>query len=166
MWYNTSFFSFFRIYCHKLCDISSAEDYCDRIFRFSTCEADKAVYLSLMRTLIRPPDDSSLLLLPTSSSTSNAHTNNNPNSTHNNNTTSSNSYNNSLLLLAIDIAERNYDRIEPLAFLEIIPKNAPLNLIAKYLNLVIEVTNSKKRNLQVIHQLLRVREVNIRTNNA
>lgn len=65
----------------------------------------------------------------------------------------------------MNIAEKYYDRINPLDFLQVLPDSVPMSALSKYLQVVLEYSNSNKRNLQVIHQLLRIREVNIRTQN-
>jgi hypothetical protein len=79
------------------------------------------------------------------------------------------------------------NEIDPLQLFDVLPKSLPLVLLKKYINLYIEIQNTQKRNLQVfmhffflyffffslmsyllqvIHQLLRVREVSIRTSTA
>jgi len=50
---------------------------------------------------------------------------------------------------AIQIAERNFDKLEPLAFLDLLPSTVPLAGLARYLDIVFEHTNTRKRNLQV-----------------
>jgi hypothetical protein len=50
---------------------------------------------------------------------------------------------------AIQIAERNFDKLEPLAFLDLLPSTVPLARLARYLDIVFEHTNTRKRNLQV-----------------
>ena len=70
---------------------------------------------------------------------------------------------NSLLKLAVSVAERNYDRVNSSEFIHALPKSVPVAMLTRYLNLIIEMGNAKKRNLQILHQLLRMREVNIRT---
>jgi hypothetical protein len=49
----------------------------------------------------------------------------------------------------IEVAERCHDKIDTIAFLSILPKNIPLFQIEKYLRLVLEFGNHKKRNLMV-----------------
>lgn len=67
------------------------------------------------------------------------------------------------LVSAIHLAEKYFDRFDSIAFLDLLPFNTPLSLISKYLAILIEFTENKKKNLQIVYQLLRVREVNIRT---
>ena len=67
---------------------------------------------------------------------------------------------------AISLAERcllDADRLDPVAFLAMLPRDVPLAKVQRYLCGVLETTTSKKRNLQVVYQLLRVREVHVRT---
>ena len=49
----------------------------------------------------------------------------------------------------IEVAERCHDKIDTIAFLSLLPKNIPLFQIEKYLRLVLEFGNHKKRNLMV-----------------
>jgi hypothetical protein len=49
----------------------------------------------------------------------------------------------------IEVAERCHDKIDTIAFLSLLPKNIPLYQIEKYLRLVLEFGNHKKRNLMV-----------------
>lgn len=73
-------------------------------------------------------------------------------------------HNNDLTLSHIlEYAEKYYDRLDSRLFLALVPSSTSVKMLSKYLKLVYEFENSKKRNLQIIHQLLRVREVNLRT---
>jgi hypothetical protein len=66
----------------------------------------------------------------------------------------------------IAFAERcllDSDRLDPVSFLAMLPRTVPLSRVQRYLSGALENTKSKKRNLQVVYQLLRVREVNLRT---
>ena len=66
----------------------------------------------------------------------------------------------------IAFAERcllDADRLDPVSFLAMLPRDVPLAKVQRYLSGALENTKSKKRNLQVVYQLLRVREVNLRT---
>jgi hypothetical protein len=54
------------------------------------------------------------------------------------------------LRLTIETAEKYVDRIDSCQFLDILPKKTPLILLQQYLAKVIENSNSKQRNLQVI----------------
>ena len=70
---------------------------------------------------------------------------------------------------AISLAERcllDADRLDPVAFLAMLPRDVPLAKVQRYLCGVLETTTSKKRNLQVVYQLLRVREVHVRTSDT
>ena len=129
-----------RIYCHHLADITSAEEYCHRLFD----QAVKGVYMKLILTLISPPEDSILLSLERGSM------NGNDDAVR-------------LLHYAVSVAERNFDRVDSTEFLHALPKSIPIAMLTKYLNLIFESGNAKKRNLQVVHQLLRIQEVNLRT---
>ena len=67
---------------------------------------------------------------------------------------------------AVSLAERcllDADRLDPVAFLAMLPRDVPVAKVQRYLSGVLETTTSKKRNLQVVYQLLRVREVHVRT---
>lgn len=85
------------------------------------------------------------------------------------------------LNLTITTAEKYCDRLNPCDVLDILPPSAPLALLQTFLSKSIESANSRKRNLQVrplpplphltsplqiLHQLLRVHEVNLRTNDT
>jgi hypothetical protein len=67
------------------------------------------------------------------------------------------------LQAAIRLAEKYFDRFSSVAFLDLLPHDTPLSLLGKYLAIVIEFADNKKKNLQIVYQLLRVREVNIKT---
>ena len=51
--------------------------------------------------------------------------------------------------LVMELAERHYDRIDPVSFLGLLPKQIAIADIAKYLNIVLEYSSHNKRNLQV-----------------
>lgn len=53
------------------------------------------------------------------------------------------------LQAVIKYAEKYFDRIDPTDVLELLPKNAPLAMMLKYLSMVFEAKNAKRRNLQV-----------------
>jgi Vam6/Vps39-like protein vacuolar protein sorting-associated protein 39 len=125
------------IYCHQLANVELAEWYCHRIYD----QGIKDIYMSLIRTILNPSSDSMLVGFRDDRA----------------------GYNPGLLQLVVDLAERNYDRIDSTTFFEVVPKTAPLKMFIRYLSQVIELGTAKKRNLQVVHQLLRMREVNIRT---
>lgn len=65
--------------------------------------------------------------------------------------------------IAIDAAEHHFDRIDAMAFLSLLPPTTPVAMLQTFLTKSIQFGNAKNRNLQVIYQLLRVREVNLRT---
>jgi hypothetical protein len=52
---------------------------------------------------------------------------------------------------AVSLAEKYFDRFDSAEFLKLLPSKAPLVAVAKYLSIVIEFKNTKKRNLQVFH---------------
>ena len=67
---------------------------------------------------------------------------------------------------AVALAERcllDADRLDPVAFLAMLPHDVPLAKVHKYLCGALESATCKHRNLQVVYQLLRVREVHLRT---
>ena len=66
----------------------------------------------------------------------------------------------------IKLAESNFERFSPLDFLELLSDDVPVASIATYLFQIIEYKNTKKKNLQVLHQVLRMREVKLRTDDA
>ena len=70
------------------------------------------------------------------------------------------------LTYVIRVAERHYDRFSPIAFLALMKQDIPLAEIAFYLHIVIEYTNTKKKNLKVLHQIMRMREVHLRTESS
>lgn len=49
----------------------------------------------------------------------------------------------------IQLAEKYYDRLEAAAFLDLLPKTVTVANLTRYLQLVLEHENTKKRNLQV-----------------
>jgi hypothetical protein len=55
----------------------------------------------------------------------------------------------SSLATAIELAEKYFDRFEASEFLAMLPREAPLSMLTKFLTLIIEFGNTKKRNLQV-----------------
>ena len=57
------------------------------------------------------------------------------------------------------LAEVYYERIDPVDFLELLDPATPVALIMDYLEMITEQRNAKNRNLQVIHQLMRIKEV-------
>ena len=65
--------------------------------------------------------------------------------------------------IAIEAAEHHFDRIDAMAFLALLPPTTPVAMLQTFLTKSIQFGNAKNRNLQVIYQLLRVREVNLRT---
>ena len=67
------------------------------------------------------------------------------------------------LALVLKTAEQYYDKLNPRLVMDILPPSAPLCLLQPFLKKSIEHSESRKRNLQVLHQLLRVHEVNLRT---
>ena len=138
-----------RIYCHQLADLASAEEYCHRLFD----QGVENVYMKMITTLLSPPEHSKLMMdVPLS-----------PSSVTPEGTTAGTGSASRLVQLSVTIAERNYDRVNSSEFIQALPKNIPISMLSKYLNIIIEMGNAKKRNLQIVHQLLRMREVNIRT---
>ncbi|KAJ1431975.1 hypothetical protein B484DRAFT_395220, partial [Ochromonadaceae sp. CCMP2298] len=65
----------------------------------------------------------------------------------------------------VRLAERLCDRVDSAALLELLPPQTPVALLLGYCRVVVEYGSVKRRNLQIVHQLLRVREVQIRTHN-
>jgi tetratricopeptide (TPR) repeat protein len=61
------------------------------------------------------------------------------------------------------LAEVYYDRIDPVDFLELLDPATPLAIIMDYLDMITEHSNAKKRTLQVVHQIMRIKEVMSRT---
>ena len=55
-----------------------------------------------------------------------------------------------VLTTVVSLAERYFDRFDSASFLAMLPTKTPLALLAKYLNIIVEFNNTKKRNLQVI----------------
>jgi len=154
-----------RIYINQLSDLSLAEAYCERIHRRMSEEKhssskrtnarssynpdDESVHLCLIKVLLAAPRvvvagkfQPPALVFAGADRVAGQSQN---------------------LHLIVGIAEKYYDRIDAATFLAMLPTQIPLTCLAKYLNTVIEYGNTKKRNLQIVHQLLRVREVNIRT---
>ena len=173
-----------KIYSLQLRDLAAAEDYCNQIFlRAQAKDVEKApdnstvvgaertssgssiangnVYLILIRILVSvgpsspsssspsPPKATGANVLGVDGAGAQTHTQSSA----------------QLIAAAIAIAERNFEKIDPLALIDIMPKNVTLADLSGYISLVLEFGYAKKRNLQVLHQLFRMREVNIRTMN-
>lgn len=147
----------FQIYIHKLNDIPLAEKYCDRIYNYDSSGGDIKQKWSSSNSLenfknncnngFEDAKDIYLLLIKVILNT--------PIDEKNKKI--------SPLTVAINIAERNFSRINSSDFLDLLPRNSSLSALQRYLSITIEYNNARKRNLQVIHQLLRLREVNLRT---
>jgi hypothetical protein len=158
------------IYVHEIKDLKLAEEYCDRMYsptvagrcsseddvngqinmRRATMLVDFGdtidVYLLLIKAVIYSPESADEVITVKSFQTDTPVR--------------------KRCAVAVALAEKYYDRVDPAAVLELLPKTIPVAMIAKFLNIVFEFANTKKRNLQVVHQLLRVREVNLRTSLA
>ena len=66
----------------------------------------------------------------------------------------------------ISLAEKYHRCLsDPYSPLALLPRRTPLRLVAKYCTIAMEYALAQKRSLQVLHQLLRVREVDLRVNN-
>ena len=57
------------------------------------------------------------------------------------------------------LAEIYYGRIDSVDFLDLLDASTPIADIMEYLEMVNEFNNAKKRNLQVSHQIMRIKEV-------
>lgn len=68
------------------------------------------------------------------------------------------------MAVVVRLSEKYFDRVDPNSMLELIfPPETPLMGLVRYFQLVMEFGHVKKRNLQISHQLLRVKEVSLRT---
>ena len=67
-------------------------------------------------------------------------------------TTTSSSSSSPAVTAVIELAERNFDKIDPTTFLDLLPSTVPLAQLVRYLSIVIEHSNTKKRNLQVSYR--------------
>lgn len=66
--------------------------------------------------------------------------------------------------MVIGLAEKYFDRFETSALLELLlPRDVSIAQLLHYFQTVLEYGNAKQRNLQIVHHLLRVREVAMRT---
>lgn len=63
----------------------------------------------------------------------------------------------------IKLAETYFERFDPTLFLQLLPPSTSVSLLSRYFKMVLEAQTSQKRSLQVAHQLLRKREVLLRT---
>lgn len=63
----------------------------------------------------------------------------------------------------IEVATRFFDRVDAALVMDLLPEDTPLQLLAPYLTTVLRHNSTKQKNLQVVHQLLRVQEVKLRT---
>jgi hypothetical protein len=137
-----------KIYIHQLNDINLAQSYCDRIYSNANND-DKSITINHGKNLKNNSKEDlkvylhliKVFLEPIENSKM---TLNNP------------------LDKVIEIAEKYHDRLDSYVFIGMLPKNTPIAKLTKYLSMTIEYTNARKRNLQIIHQLLRVHEVNLR----
>lgn len=160
-----------KIYIHEVDDLALAEEYCQRtylydpsssmILRMIPCRCRRALEEKDKKAKgrhgarLQPsyvPEDSAGAGSIYLSLVKVLLTSNQPSSTR--------------IETVVSIAEKYYDRMNPLALLGELPGDVPIAVIARYLSIVLEFANAKKRNLQIIHQLLRVREVNIRTSQS
>jgi hypothetical protein len=146
-----------RIYVNRLGDLSIATAYCDRIFSqlretqhsrggavpASNSNESESVYICLFRVILTA--DNYVSGDPALDKDQSI-----PSEARN-------------LKFVLRVAEKHYDRFPPAAFLALVPHNIPLAEIASYLHVVIEHTNTKKKNLKVLHQIMRMREVHLRT---
>ena len=146
------------LYINRLKDLELATSYCDRIYHRkkvlssasaaasttlpSSADEDNA-YLSLFRVLFAADEcvhdkqeSASDASLPTKERN---------------------------LRCVMRVAEKYYERFSPPAFLNMINAKIPLAQVAPYLNIVMEYTNAKKKNLNILHQIMRMREVSLRT---
>ena len=117
-------------------------------------KADLGVYLSLLEIMIRSiPATSSSSSPPFCSEKIKINNNyNNDNSSDKLKENTKTDPNENLFFEfneVIKLAERCHDKIDAFAFLSLIPKTLPLFMIEKYLRIVIEYGNHKKRNLMV-----------------
>jgi len=62
----------------------------------------------------------------------------------------------------LSLAEKHFDKFNTNAFLSLLPSTVPVASLLPYLMKVLEYQHTKKRNLQIIEQLLRKREVDLR----
>lgn len=65
--------------------------------------------------------------------------------------------------VVVSLAEKYFDRFDATALLELLPRDIPVASLLHYFLTVLEYGNCKRRNLQILHHLLRVREVAVRT---
>lgn len=139
--------SVLQIYVHQLRDRQLAESYCDKVWTKS-CASDSAeysdphaagsgrnVYLYYMRVLLTmdPAEDDASGDQPDKIST------------------------------VIEVANRFFDRVDAALVMDLLPEDTPLQLLAPYLTTMLRHNATKQKNLQVVHQLLRVQEVKLRT---
>jgi len=69
--------------------------------------------------------------------------------------------------LVMALAEKYHRRLpDPFAPLAMLPSHTPLRTVARYCATVLEFAAARKRSLQVLHQLLRVREVDLRVDRS
>lgn len=142
-----------RIYIHQLRNLPAAEAYCDRLYQTQTKAYQQYQQSSLM---IAPQDTSGqdiylhLLRVILASDLRNF----------------AFISQESPLTVALAIAEKYLNRVNPMAFLDLLPPSTPTSSITRYLDVVFEQVLSRKKNLQVVYQLLRVQEVRLRAEAA
>jgi len=142
------------VYINRLKDLALATSYCDRIYnKFMISDkkvagnvagnGEESVYLCLFRVILAADDYVG-----------------SPKDKSMGGDVSAKEKN---LQCVIRVAERVFERFSPPAFLALMKPTVPLAQIASYLNIIIEYTNTKKKSLKVLHQIMRMREVNLRT---
>lgn len=111
-----------QIYIEQLADLALAEAYCQRIYEGS--QKSKL-------TGAANETEENIYLVMIESMLSSANASFDP------------------LPTVISIAERNFEKLDPTAFLSLLPPTVPLAMLSSYLCIVIEHNSTKKRNLQV-----------------
>ncbi|XP_077997895.1 vam6/Vps39-like protein [Glandiceps talaboti] len=117
------------IYAHILKDTRMAEEYCRRNYDADK-EANKHVYLSLLRMYINPPDASTLGVMANAESPK-------PN-----------------VEAALVVLELHFDKIDTAKALDLLPTGTQIRKVCKFLECVLEDTSSRKRNNQILKSLL------------
>ena len=149
------------VYINKLYDISLARAYCDttyhRIMEKDGKKEAGAAYLCLFdvilasSALLAPPDDLNVK---------------NYGSIASNMSNVMLSPDKARLACVIGLAEKYFERFDPNTFLTLLGPDTPIKEISAYLNIIIEYNGTKRKNLQVLHQVMRMQEVNLRISNA
>ena len=134
-----------RIYTEQLGDLALAEAYCKR-----THDAVPGVYLLLVETMLQGAAGHSIVTPGTGTGAGpGAGATDEAGAAAAAAAAAEAAQLSPALKAVVELAERNFDKLDPVSFLDLLPPSVPLTHLVRYLSIVIEYNNTKKRNLQV-----------------